>query len=240
MIEIIPAMDIIDGKCVRLAQGRFDSRTVYDVDPVETAKQFEAAGLERLHMVDLDGARIGRPQNISVLERISRATGMTIDFGGGIKTESDLRSVLDSGAAMVNIGSLSVAQPEMLIGWGKDFGSDKFILGADVRGEKIAVNGWQTDTDITVFDHLRRLVAGGISTAFVTDIGLDGMMEGPSVDLYDRITDALPDLSLIASGGVASVRDIEAVERAGCSGVIIGKAIYEGHIRLEELTEYVG
>lgn len=239
MIEIIPAMDIIDGKCVRLSQGRFDSQTVYDVDPVETAKQFEAAGLKRLHLVDLDGARSGRPKNVSVLERVARATDMAIDFGGGIKTESDLRSVLDSGADMVSIGSLSVAQPDMLINWASEFGSDKFLLGADVRGEMIAVNGWQTDTDVSVFDHLRRLLNSGISTAFVTDIDQDGMMQGPSVDLYESITAALPNLSLIASGGVTSINDIEAVESAGCSGVIIGKAIYEGYIRLKELSTYV-
>ena len=238
MIEIIPAIDIIEAKCVRLTYGDFSRKTVYSDDPLEIAKRFESIGLRRLHMVDLEGAKRGNPANLAVLEQIAAGTSLTIDFGGGVKTETDLQSIFAAGAAIANIGSLAVKEPDTFVEWLDKFGRDRILLGADCRNEKIAVNGWQTDTEVSVFDFLERMNSRGVRSAFVTDIGRDGAMSGPSVGIYERIMAELPALELIASGGVSSIRDVEELDRIGCRGVIVGKAIYEGRITEEELAHY--
>lgn len=238
MIEIIPAIDLIDGKCVRLTHGDFARKTVYSDDPVEVAKRFADAGFFRLHMVDLDGARSGVPTNLSVLERVSARTDLVIDFGGGLKSESDLESVFAAGAAIANVGSTAVKEPNKFIDWLDRFGEERLLLGADCKGEKIAVNGWQDETDISIFDFLEYMNTRGLKRAFVTDIGRDGALAGPSVQLYERIIELLPGLELIASGGVSSIEDTMELERIGCTGVIVGKAIYEGRITREELAQY--
>lgn len=240
MIEIIPAIDVIDGKCVRLSQGNFSLPTVYSENPVEVAKRFEAAGLKRLHIVDLDGARNGKITNLDVLRQIAEETNLVIDFGGGIKTDDDLKSVFDAGAQMASIGSVAIKDATKFADWMEIYGSDKFLLGADVRDGKIAYNGWQTDTDRDVLWFLAINYSKGVKQAFVTDISKDGLLQGPATRLYKAIHKTLPHLKLIASGGVSSIGDLLKLQRAGCSGVIIGKAIYEGRIKLHELSKYVG
>lgn len=240
MIEIIPAIDIIDGRCVRLTHGDFERKTEYSVDPVAVAGRFEAAGLRRLHIVDLDGARSGAPTNLKVLERISSASSLKIDFGGGLRTREDLDSVFSAGAAMANVGSVAAKQPEEFFSWLEHYGCKKLLVGADARDGKIAVDGWRTQTAIGVVELLSNLAVKGLEEAFVTDIALDGAMAGPSCELYREIRKACPGLKLIASGGVRSTEDIDELERIGCSGVIIGKALYEGGLRVEHLSKYVG
>lgn len=240
MIEIIPAMDLIEGKCVRLTQGDFAQKTIYSDDPLETAIRFEAAGMKRLHIVDLDGAKTGTIANIGVLERVASGTELTIDFGGGIKTESDVESVFASGAAIVNIGSLAVTKPEIFLAWVEKYGGDRILLGADARNGRVAINGWQTETDKTVLSFLGHFAKRGVTQAFVTDIGRDGSMTGPSIDTYRQIVHAFPEFRMIASGGVREIDDIIELDRIGCAGVIIGKAIYEGQINLEDLARYAG
>lgn len=238
MIEIIPAIDVIDGKCVRLTHGDFAQKTVYAEDPVEVAKRFEALGLRRLHMVDLDGAKSGSPKNISVLGRVASATGLSIDFGGGVKTSDNVEAVLDAGASIVNVGSVAVCEPDLFLEWVEHFGGDRVLLGADCKEEKVSIDGWQTETAVSIFGMLQDYAAKGVCSAFVTDIGRDGAMIGPSVELYSKIRSLVPGLDLIASGGVSSIADVEELERVGCSGVIVGKAIYEGRITDEELKRY--
>ena len=237
MIEIIPAMDIIDGRCVRLTNGDFTRKTEYATDPVEVAKRFEAAGLNRLHIVDLDGARSGAPQNLNVLDRVANGTALKIDFGGGLRSRRDVDSAFAAGASIANIGSVAAQQPDEFLTWAEHYGAERLLVGADARGGKIAIDGWQTQTAVDVVEFLRRLASREV---FVTDISLDGAMAGPSVELYREIRNACPDLNLIASGGVRSINDIDGLERIGCSGVIIGKALYEGNIELDELRKYVG
>jgi len=238
MIEIIPAIDVIDGKCVRLTHGDFARKTVYADDPLESAKRFAGLGLRRLHMVDLDGAKNGKPANLAVLERVASAADLVIDFGGGIKTKSDLENVYAAGAAVANIGSIAVKDPETFLGWVHEFGRDRILLGADCKDRKLAVNGWQTETEVSILDFLKQMYSKDVRRVFVTDISRDGAMNGPSIELYAQILADLPDLGLIASGGVGSIGDVEALDRTGCSGVIVGKAIYEGRISDVELTRY--
>lgn len=240
MIKIIPAIDIIDGKCVRLTHGDFSQKTVYSDDPSEVAKRFQALGFSRLHVVDLDGAKRGKPANLAVLERIASTTDLVIDFGGGIKEDEDLSSVFDAGGAIANIGSIAVRDPERFYGWLEQFGPDRILLGADSRSGKIAIDGWATNTEMDVIEFLRERTARGVRQAFVTDIGSDGAMTGPATKLYERILEAIPDLDLIASGGVGSIDDVERLSDVGCSGVIVGKAIYEGRIGETELKKYAG
>jgi phosphoribosylformimino-5-aminoimidazole carboxamide ribotide isomerase len=235
MFEIIPAIDLIDGKCVRLAQGDFARKKIYDENPVEVAKTFEGFGIKRLHVVDLDGAKRGKLANVHILREIARDTDLTIDFGGGIKTDDDIQAVFEAGAGLANIGSTAVREPDKFLAWINEYGGEKILLGADVKDEKIAVNGWQTKTDLQIVPFLRTYRAKGVTQAFVTDIAKDGVLQGPSVELYRGILNALPGLKLIASGGVSSISDIEELEQIGCSGAIIGKAIYEGLINLGEL-----
>lgn len=240
MIEIIPAIDLIDGKCVRLSQGDFARKKIYSENPLETAKQFEAAGLERLHIVDLDGAKNGEVANLKVLETIAANTNLTVDFGGGIKTDDDIKAVFDAGAKMASIGSVAVKNSEKFFEWIKKFGGENILLGADVRDEKLSINGWQTETEIEIIPFLRDYFAEGVTQSFVTDISKDGLLKGSANELYAKILREIPDIKLIASGGVSRIEDIDELEKIGCSGVIVGKAIYEGKIALEDLENYAG
>lgn len=235
---IIPAIDIIDGKCVRLTQGDYAQKKVYNENPLEVAKEFEAAGLKRLHLVDLDGAKAGAVKNWKVLEEIAANTNLIIDFGGGIKKEEDLHVVFDAGAAMATIGSLAVKDEDTFAEWITRFSAEKFLLGADVKEEKIAVSGWLETTDIDIFSFIDKYVKYGIDQLFCTDVSKDGLLQGPSVDLYEKIIKRFPDLHFIASGGVSDINDLHALHKIGCSGVIVGKAIYEGRISLSELKYF--
>ena len=237
-MQIIPAIDIIDGKCVRLTQGDYQQKTIYNENPLEVAKEFEAAGLERLHLVDLDGAKAGSVKNWKVLETIAANTSMVIDFGGGIKKAEDVEIVFTSGAAFATIGSLAVKNEIVFIEWLQKFGADKFLLGADVKGEKIAVGGWLETTDIDIYDFIGKYFAEGIQQLFCTDVSKDGKLEGPSIELYTKIIAQFPQLHFIASGGVSSVADLEELEKIGCAGAIVGKAIYENRITLDELKRF--
>lgn len=240
MIQIIPAIDVIDGRCVRLTQGDFAQKTIYSADPLEVALRFEAAGLRRLHIVDLDGARDGKPRNLPVLERIASATSLEIDFGGGIKTESDVVAVFSAGAAIVNIGSLAFKEPDTFISWIDKFSSSRLLLGADTKSGVVAIDGWKTATGAPILEYLKQYADRGLTTAFVTDVDRDGLMSGPAVELYRSILLKLDGFSLIASGGVRSISDVDELDDLGCVGVIIGKAFYEGKITLEELRKYAG
>ena len=236
-MQIIPAIDIIDGKCVRLTQGDYGQKTIYNESPLEVAKEFEASGLSRLHLVDLDGAKSGAVQNWKVLEAIASKTSLVIDFGGGIKTEADLTLVFESGAAMATIGSLAVKNAAIFEQWLQIYGTNRFLLGADVKDEKIAVGGWLETTEIEIYDFINQYIAKGIQQVFCTDVSKDGKLEGPSIELYKNIITKFPTLHLIASGGVSSIKDLEDLEKIGCAGVIVGKAIYEGRITISELQK---
>ena len=238
MIEIIPAIDLIDGRCVRLAQGDFAQKTIYRENPLDVAKEFENAALKRLHIVDLDGAKNGKITNLKVLEVIARNTNLTIDFGGGIKSDADVQSVFDAGAAMASIGSVAVKNAEKFFAWIEKYGGDKILLGADVNGEMLAINGWQTATEIEIVPFLREYYAKGVTQTFVTDIAKDGLLQGTSNALYAKIRREIPELKLIASGGVSVIEDIYELERIGCAGAIVGKAIYEEKITLPELKQF--
>ena len=234
-MQIIPAIDIIDGKCVRLTQGDYQQKKVYNENPVEVAKQFEDAGIERLHLVDLDGAKAKHIVNWKVLEKIATATHLKIDFGGGLKTNKDVEIAFNSGALQITGGSIAVKDSETFVDWLNKYGSEKIILGADVKNEQIAISGWQETTTINLFDFLKNYIAKDIRYVICTDISKDGLLQGTSIDLYKKIRTQFPDLQLIASGGVTSMNDIEALINIDCYGAIIGKAIYEGKLSLDEL-----
>ncbi len=234
-MTIIPAIDIIDGKCVRLTKGDYAQQKVYNNNPVEVAKQFADAGLKRLHIVDLDGARAGKIINIAVLEAIAKATDMVIDFGGGIKNITDVSNIFNAGAAMATIGSLAVKRPELLEEWLMEFGADKFLIGADVLDGKIKIGGWLEDSGLEIFDFIGKMLGLGAINIFCTDISKDGAMEGPSIELYKTIIAQHPEINLISSGGVTTIEDVVELAAIGCSGAIIGKAIYEGNITLQQL-----
>lgn len=236
MIEIIPAIDIIEGRCVRLKQGDFSDPKIYSENPVEVAREFEEHGLRRLHIVDLDGARVGRVKNLQVLEEIARKTELKIDFGGGIKTDEDIRSVFRAGARMASIGSIAVKEPEKFFSWLERYGSEKILLGADVRKGRVAIDGWQTTTELDILPFLKKYYSRGVHQVFVTDIGRDGLLAGAAKRLYADILEHLPRLQLIASGGVDSLKEVGELEKIGCAGVIIGKAIYEDRISLTKLS----
>lgn len=237
MIELIPAIDLIDGKCVRLSQGDFAQRRVYSDNPLEMAKVFEGAGLRRLHLVDLDGARYGKIANLSVLESIAKNTSLEIDFGGGIRSSEDISSILAAGASMAAVGSVAVKEPEVFRHWLETFGGEKILLGADVRDGKLAVNGWQVPTDVHIIPFLKNCQRIHVSQVFVTDISKDGLLKGPAVSLYRQITNECPNIKLIASGGVSSMNDIRELDNAGCAGVIVGKALYENKIDLKQIAQ---
>ncbi|MGM9759637.1 MAG: 1-(5-phosphoribosyl)-5-[(5-phosphoribosylamino)methylideneamino]imidazole-4-carboxamide isomerase [Parabacteroides sp.] len=238
MIELIPAIDLIDGKCVRLTQGDYDTKKVYNEDPLEVAKQFEDYGIRRLHVVDLDGARQGRIINYRTLERLASHTALIIDFGGGLKQDGDLEIAFESGAQMVTGGSIAVKNPDRFSSWIQRFGSERILLGADAKERKIAVSGWEEKTDLELIPFMEAYHKKGIRKAICTDIGRDGMLQGPAIELYQEIREALPELYLIASGGVSSLEDIERLHEAGIPAVIFGKAIYEGKIQLKDLIRF--
>lgn len=236
-MDIIPAIDIINGKCVRLTKGDYSKQKVYHEDPLDAAKAFEDVGLQRLHIVDLDGARAGAVQNLQVLESIASLTKLIIDFGGGIKNIDDVSRVFNAGASIVTVGSIAVKRPGIIEEWLMEFGADKILIGADVLHNKIKISGWLEDGGITIFDFIGKMLAIGAQNIFCTDISKDGMMMGPSIDLYKKIINEHPGIQLIASGGVNSIEDVKQLHEIGCTGVIIGKAIYEGKITLKELAE---
>ena len=238
-IQIIPAIDIIDGKCVRLTHGDYSQKKVYNEHPLEVAKEFEDAGIKRLHLVDLDGAKAGVVKNWKVLETIAGKTSLVIDFGGGIKTEKDVQIVLDSGAQLATVGSIAVKDEETFSSWLTKYGADKFFLGADVKNENITVSGWLEQTDTNVYDFIEGYMQKGMKNIFCTDVSKDGALQGPSTELYKTIVQKFPGLYFVASGGVSSIEDVYQLEEIGCKGVIIGKAIYEGRIHLTELSKFL-
>jgi phosphoribosylformimino-5-aminoimidazole carboxamide ribotide isomerase len=238
-MDIIPAIDLIDGKCVRLSQGDYGRKTVYNENPLEVAKMFEDCGIRRLHLVDLDGAKAHHIVNHKVLEIIASKTNLVIDFGGGLKTDEDLRIAFECGATMITGGSIAVKSPDIFEGWIARFGADRIILGADVKDEKIAVTGWTEDTDQTLLPFLSGYVHKGITKVICTDISKDGMLQGPSTELYQKVLQEFPDMYLVASGGVSCLRDLEELAEAGLPAVIFGKAIYEGRIALKDLSPFL-
>ena len=237
-MRIIPAIDIIDGKCVRLTKGDYATKKIYNENPLEIAKEFEANGIQYLHLVDLDGAKSGRIVNYKILEQISENTNLKIDFGGGLKTNADLKIAFNSGADQITGGSIAVKNPVLFQEWISKYGS-KIILGADVYNEKIAVSGWQETSDLDLLPFIEKYQNFGIETIICTDISKDGMLEGPSFSLYEKIVATFPDINLIASGGVSCFEELLKLKLLGCEGVIIGKAIYEGKISLEQLQNFI-
>lgn len=230
---IIPAFDIMDGRLVRLRQGDFEQKTVYPLDPLELARELEASGIKHLHIIDLDGAREGRPVNLHILEQIASRTRLSIDYGGGLRSIPALRQVWDAGADMFSVGSMAVVAPDEFRAWVEKFGPDKFLVGADVRDRKIAVHGWQSQTEMDLMDLLERLLNLDVRHISVTDIERDGEMKGPAFDLYRDIRKKFPTAQLVASGGISSVADLENLQALGCHGAIVGKAFFEGEIPLQ-------
>lgn len=239
MIEIIPAIDVIDGKCVRLSQGDYDQKKVYNENPAEVAKMFEDAGVRRLHLVDLDGAKAQHIVNYKVLESITSKTNLVVDFGGGLKSDDDLRIAFECGASMVTGGSIAVKNPDVFLSWIEKFGAEKIILGADVKDEKIAVGGWIETTDLSLIPFIKKFKDKGVDKVICTDISKDGMLQGASNELYKKVLDNFPDLYLVASGGVSCMDDIKALNEANVPAVITGKAIYEGKIKLTEIASFL-
>lgn len=237
-IELIPAIDIIEGKCVRLTKGDYDTKKIYNEDPVEVAKYFEEYGIRRLHVVDLDGAREGKIINYRTLERICSRTSLIVDFGGGLKAEGDAEIAFESGAQMITGGSIAVKDPDTFAKWITKFGSEKIILGADVKERKIAISGWQHTTEQELMPFIKKYYDLGITKTICTDISKDGMLEGPAFQLYEDMLNSFPTLYVIASGGVSSIKDIELLEEKGVPAVIFGKAIYEGKIELKDLVRF--
>jgi phosphoribosylformimino-5-aminoimidazole carboxamide ribotide isomerase len=238
-IEIIPAIDLIDGKCVRLSQGDYDRKTVYNENPLEVAKMFETAGIRRLHLVDLDGAKAKHIVNHKVLEQIASKTSLVIDFGGGLKSDKDLEIAFNSGAAMVTGGSIAVKEREVFLYWLERFGSEKIILGADAKNGMIAISGWLESTELPVVDFIEGYFEKGIRKVISTDISRDGMLTGPAFELYAEIMKALPGVGIIASGGISSMDDILRLNEMGVPGVITGKALYENKITLKEIESFL-
>lgn len=239
MIQVIPAIDIIDGKCVRLTQGDYGQKKIYNEDPAEVAKEFEDAGIKRLHLVDLDGAKEKRIINHKVLEKIANSTELIIDFGGGIQSDIDIQKAFDFGAKMITGGSIAVKNQEMFLGWLEKFGPEKIILGADAKDEKIAISGWQESTQVSVYDFIEEYIKKGIKYTISTDVAKDGLLQGPSFELYETMQAKFSDLHIIASGGVSEMKDLEKLNDQGVFGVIVGKAIYEGKISLKELEKFI-
>lgn len=238
-IELIPAIDIIDGKCVRLTKGEYASQKTYNQDPLDMAKQLEGIGVRRLHMVDLDGAKSKHIVNHRTLEKIASSTSLTIDFGGGIKSDEDIHTAFDAGASLVTIGSVASTSPEMFLGWLDTYGTDKIILGADVRNGKISINGWKDDGKQELFEFLDTYVNKGIKNILCTEISRDGMLGGPATELYKKIMKQYPEINLIASGGVSGMKDIEDLSKAGIPSVVFGKAMYEGKISLNDISKWM-
>jgi phosphoribosylformimino-5-aminoimidazole carboxamide ribotide isomerase len=247
-MRIIPAIDIIDGKCVRLSKGDFGTKKIYNENPLEVAKQFEAHGIQYLHLVDLDGAKSKHIVNNKILEKIASQTNLKIDFGGGLKTDEDLRIAFECGANQITGGSIAVKNPEIFKSWLDKFGSEKIILGADAKNEKVAISGWTEDSALELIPFIQKYIEEGISYVICTDISKDGMLEGPSFDLYRQVLKEItvsgraqsrPTLKLIASGGISTFDELPKLAEIGCKGVIIGKAIYENRISIKQLENYI-
>jgi len=238
-MRIIPAIDIIDGKCVRLTKGDYNTKKVYNENPLEIAKAFEDAGIEYLHVVDLDGAKASSIVNYKTLEQLATKTSLKIDFGGGLKSDEDLKIAFDSGANQITGGSIAVKKPDIFENCIQSYGSDKIILGADCKNQKIAVSGWLEESDLDVIPFISKYQSKGIDYVICTDISKDGMLEGPSFDLYKRILSEVPSIKLIASGGISKFDELPKLAEMGCEGVIIGKAIYENRISLKELENFI-
>ena len=238
MIELIPAIDIINGQCVRLTKGDYDQKKVYNDDLAAVAREFEQLGFKRLHIVDLDGAKSKHIVNDAVLRKITTETNLIVDFGGGIKTEVDIEEAFEAGASMVTVGSIAVTNPELFILWLDKYGADKMILGAEVRNGMISINGWKEDSTEELLPFLKKYIDSGVKNVLCTEISKDGTLQGPAVKLYKKVMEAYPQLHLIASGGVSQKEDIEELEREGIPAVVFGKAIYEGRIDLKELLKW--
>lgn len=238
-MRIIPAIDIIEGKCVRLSQGDYNTKKIYNESPLEVAKEFEDHGIQYLHLVDLDGAKSKHIVNHRVLEQIASNTQLKIDFGGGLKSDGDLKIAFESGATQITGGSIAVKNPEIFESWLQKFGSEKIILGADANNEKIATNGWQDESELELLPFIQQYGKKGVQYVICTDISKDGMLQGPSVDLYRRILNETENIKLIASGGIATFDDLPLLAEIGCEGTIIGKAIYEGRIGLKDLEKFI-
>ncbi len=239
-MRIIPAIDIIEGKCVRLTKGNYYTKRIYDENPLEVAKRFQDHGIQYLHLVDLDGAKSQHIVNHKVLEQLANKTSLQIDFGGGLKSEDDLRIAFECGAAQITGGSIAVKQEEVFLGWLHTYGSEKIILGADAKEEKIAISGWQESSDLDLLEFIQNYLKHGVSYVICTDIAKDGMLGGPSTDLYKKIIEQSDaSLKLVASGGISTFQDLPILAAIGCEGVIIGKAIYENRISLQELQNYI-
>ncbi|MCF6360932.1 MAG: 1-(5-phosphoribosyl)-5-[(5-phosphoribosylamino)methylideneamino]imidazole-4-carboxamide isomerase [Cyclobacteriaceae bacterium] len=238
-MKIIPAIDIINGKCVRLTKGDYNTEKMYNENPLEVAKSFEDHGIKYLHLVDLDGAKASSIVNGKVLESIANNTNLTIDFGGGIKTTSAVKQAFELGATQITAGSIAAKNSALVFDWVREFGPDKIILGADVNNRKIAINGWQESTKIELDDYIKSYMAKGIQSVICTDISKDGMLKGSSIELYQQLRTKFPALKLIASGGVTSIQELDKLKAIGLEGAIIGKAIYENKITLKQLEEYV-
>lgn len=234
-MRIIPAIDLIDGKCVRLTQGDYAQKKIYNENPVEVAKMFEDAGLKFLHLVDLDGAKAGKVMNWKVVESIASKTNLIVDFGGGVKTDAAIDRLFEYGVAQVNLGSIAVKDPDMVQGWIEKFGADKVILSADVKDEQIAISGWLESSSLSITEFIGDYLKRGIIYVTCTDISTDGMLQGPNTGLYSKLLKTFPAIKLIASGGVSGLDDLTALRKTGVDGVIVGKAIYEGRVKLEEL-----
>jgi phosphoribosylformimino-5-aminoimidazole carboxamide ribotide isomerase len=238
-MRIIPAIDIIEGKCVRLSKGDYDTKKIYNENPLEVAKSFEAHGIQYLHLVDLDGAKSSQIVNYKVLEQIASKTNLKIDFGGGLKSDSDLKIAFESGANQITGGSIAIKQPEVFKAWIQQYGADKIILGADAMNEKVAISGWLEESKEEVIPFIQGYQKEGIQYVICTDISKDGMLEGPSFELYQRILEQTKDLKLISSGGISTFDELPKLAELGCEGTIIGKAIYEGRISLKQLESYI-
>lgn len=237
--EIIPAIDLMDGKCVRLKQGNYSEKSIYSDSPLEVALKFQDAGVKRLHVVDLDGAKAGQPRNLKTLEQLANNTRMVIDFGGGISGEQQAQDAFNAGAAILSVGSFAAKQPEQFKNWLREFGPDKFLLAADVKKEDVKISGWQQSSGLNLYEFVEQFIEAGLKTIFCTDIATDGMLQGPSMNLYKKLVARYKNLNVIASGGVSSAEDITKLAETGCSGVIVGKAIYENRITLNELTNII-
>lgn len=238
MIELIPAIDIIGGQCVRLTKGDYEQKTVYRDSPALAAREFEQLGFKRLHVVDLDGAKSKHIVNSEVLRSITTETSLIVDFGGGIKTDDDIEQAFSNGAAMVTVGSIAVTEPDLFEKWLDKYGPERMILGADVRNGKISINGWKEDSKEDLLPFLKKYIAMGVKNVLCTEISKDGTLQGPAIELYQKVMQAYPTIHLIASGGVSSIDDIKALEAAGIPAVVFGKAIYEGKINLKELWDW--
>lgn len=239
MIELIPAIDIIGGRCVRLSQGDYDRQTTYDAEPTDMVKRFADCGVKRVHVVDLDGAKAAQPENLSTLEKMAGIDGVSIEWGGGLKTEVAVRRVFDAGAAYAIVGSVAAKQPDLFGAWLKAFGADRMVLGADVREGKVSVSGWQEDLNLSIETLIDKFRPHGLNQVICTDISRDGMLQGPSFDLYSQLQNAYPDIDFTVSGGISSMDDIRRLDSMNLRKVIIGKAIYEGRISLKEIETYI-